>query len=361
MQKAVLLTLEAPGFKGGIARYIEAITLTYPMNVEVISLSPKAEYPEIFSAFWSSRPRADVYFIQHLLPVGTVAWLTSFLGGRPYVIFLHGMDFAFGTKNPWKRFLTKRILKNAKSLVTNSEALKLEVEVFLHSSTKPIVVYPSVSDALLVESMKKEKTSLEELGELAKLASGALGAPLVTKKTPNRPFTLLTVGRLVKRKGHLKVIGLLPEMPDVHYHIVGEGIMESDLRKEAEELGVSDRVAFLKASTDAELAEAYRASDVFVMPTDKEGADREGFGIVYLEAGLFGLPVIATNMPGVSEAVIDAVTGILVDDTKESLADAVTRLKADHALSVKLGNAGRLHAREFTKEKTTAPIENILR
>ena len=75
------------------------------------------------------------------------------------------------------------------------------------------------------------------------------------------------------------------------------------------------------------------------MPTTKTATDREGFGIAYLEAQLFGVPVVATRNAGVDEAVHDGVTGLLVDDTPDALSAAVTRLLHDADLRRRLGEA----------------------
>ena len=119
----------------------------------------------------------------------------------------------------------------------------------------------------------------------------------------------------------MKVLEAMKEMPDVQYTIVGDGPMRSVIEAKIRELGLTDRVTIRTDVTDAELPNVYRNADVFVMPSTKSDSDREGFGIVYIEAALFGVPSIAVRQPGVDEAIVDGVTGWLIDDNLASLRD----------------------------------------
>ncbi len=261
-----------------------------------------------------------------------------FVTRKPYVVILHGLDFDLARRSAWKCWLTRRVLAGV-AIVVNSHALAEDVRVFLGLRAAPIhVVHPCVHDAFV------EASSL-----LAKSPS-ATGA-----------LTLLTVARLVERKGHLKIIRLLPQLPGVRYRIVGDGPMRNPILNLAHNLGVADRVEILQAVPDGKLPEVYRQADIFVMPTTKTEIDREGFGIVYLEAQLFGVPVVATRSAGVDEAVEDGKTGLLVDDTPEALAVAVARLLDDADLRHRLGEAGRKRVLGgFTREHVMRKLGPVL-
>lgn len=165
------------------------------------------------------------------------------------------------------------------------------------------------------------------------------------------PFRLLTVSRLdagERYKGHdhvLEAMKLLPPELDVRYRIHGEG---TDLpRLKALASGLGARVEFLPAVKDRrEIESVYREADCFVMPSRFgrwEGRWRgEGFGIVFLEAAIFGLPAIAYDCGGVTDIVDKEKTGILVrpDDIK-ALALAIERLARDPALAFKMGRQAR--------------------
>jgi phosphatidylinositol alpha-1,6-mannosyltransferase len=105
---------------------------------------------------------------------------------------------------------------------------------------------------------------------------------------------------------------------------------------------VADSVTFLGTLDTAELSVAYAACDTFAMVPRSLGGDVEGFGIVYLEAGLLGKPVVGSRSGGVTEAVVDGETGLLVrpGDVGE-LADAFRKLMDDTKLRKRLGRGGQ--------------------
>lgn len=131
---------------------------------------------------------------------------------------------------------------------------------------------------------------------------------------PDQPV-LLTVARLdpaERYKGHAEVLAALPELqatfPGLRYLIAGQGAYAEDLRRQAQSLGVADRVIFAGFVPSAELADHYRLADVLVMPSRGEG-----FGIVYLEAMACGRPVIAGNADGSVDALDQGRLGVLVE------------------------------------------------
>jgi phosphatidyl-myo-inositol dimannoside synthase len=131
---------------------------------------------------------------------------------------------------------------------------------------------------------------------------------------PADTFLLCSVGRLIERKGVLwfieRVMPLLP--PRVRYWIVGEGPMEPAIRAAIERLGLGARVRLLGALPDSAVIELLQGADLFVMPNIAVADDMEGFGLVLLEAGACGLPVLAARLDGVQDAVCEGVTGHLL-------------------------------------------------
>lgn len=360
MKRIVIPTLEKEGAQGGIGRYISAIVSTYP-GTKVLHL-PSAKYPVIFSAF-KGEPDA-VFFVHEVLPVGTVAWIKRV----PYVIFLHGKDFDLGRRNAWKRWLLRRVLKGAQAIVVNSEALAAEVKGF--SGAKPLhrdihVVYPPVSDELVEASKGTRKgKGWTDLRDLAKLAAGAMGVsitPTQHASSKDGGVMLLTVARLVERKGHLKVLEAMTKLPNTIYTIVGNGPMKTKIAERILELGLADRVTMITDVQDADLPDIYTDADIFVMPTTQSKTDREGFGIVYLEANLFGLPVVGTRTGGVGEAILDGKTGVLVEDTVEDLVKALQVLIDSAELRAAMGSRGRVRVLEqFTREEQMGKLAGII-
>ena len=188
----------------------------------------------------------------------------------------------------------------------------------------------------------------------------------VSAKVSSRSGMILFVGRLVKRKGVDDLISafhlLLSDNPTARLEIVGDGPERMNLEKLVADLGLGQRVTFLGSLKGRALNEKYLECDVFVMPSRTMKDDVEGFGTVFLEAGLAGKPSVGTNSGGIPEAVIDGETGILVPEADiNELASALKRVLADGALGRKLGeNARRRVLAEFTWEETTRRLVKIM-
>ncbi len=183
--------------------------------------------------------------------------------------------------------------------------------------------------------------------------------------------TVLTVGRLHRHyKGHDVMLRALPlvdaKVPDVRWVVVGDGPLRAELEALAATNGLHDRVLFAGQVSDAELAVTvwFRRAHVLAMParTPASGAG-EGFGIVFLEANAYGLPVVAGGVGGALDAVVDGETGLLVDPTDHAaVADAITGLLQDPERARRLGAAGAERARrEFAWPSIAARVEALLR
>lgn len=175
---------------------------------------------------------------------------------------------------------------------------------------------------------------------------------------PQTP-TLLSVGDVKARKGQhisLQVFARLQaELPDIRYHIVGkcpDNSYTRQLKHFIEEKGLRN-VTFYGTVSDAELAEHYRQASLFILtPQEGQGAERwhfEGFGLVYLEAGAYGVPVIASQSGGIGDAVKTGETGfILAPDDIEGMVQASLRLLRDPQLNQQMGRANRAYAETLT-------------
>jgi phosphatidylinositol alpha-1,6-mannosyltransferase len=159
--------------------------------------------------------------------------------------------------------------------------------------------------------------------------------------------TVVTVGRLVPRKGQDRLIAALPrirrQVPDARLLIVGTGRDRARLARLAARVG--EGAVVFTGSVDWSLLPAYhRAGDVFAHPNRSRwgGLEQEGFGVVFLEAQACGVPVVAGRSGGSPEALVDGTTGLLVDgrDTG-AIADALVRLLTDPERAARMGAAGR--------------------
>jgi phosphatidylinositol alpha-1,6-mannosyltransferase len=161
----------------------------------------------------------------------------------------------------------------------------------------------------------------------------------------SRPV-LLTIARLVARKGIDTVLDALPRVlaahPDAVYVIAGDGPEAESLKALSRRLGVERAVHFAGVVTDEELSLWYSLSDVFVMPSRSDPPDVEGFGIVFLEAAACERPVVAARAGGIPDAVAHGVTGVLVPPgDAAALGAELAALLADPARRAELGRRGR--------------------
>ncbi|TRZ84671.1 MAG: glycosyltransferase family 1 protein [Streptomycetaceae bacterium] len=159
---------------------------------------------------------------------------------------------------------------------------------------------------------------------------------------------IVSVGRLVHRKGQDRLIEALPiilsKIPNAHLLVVGQGPYLERLETLATTKGVSDHVSFIGRIHYSELPKYFRVGDVFAMPSRSRffGLEVEGLGIVYLEASACGIPVIAGDSGGAPDAVLENVTGLVVDGTNvESIADAAISILSNPAMAKAMGIAGR--------------------
>jgi len=159
---------------------------------------------------------------------------------------------------------------------------------------------------------------------------------------------IVSVGRLVHRKGQDHLIQAMPEIlkrvPDAHILMVGQGPYLSHLKKLVQELNLVDHVSFIGRIQYAQLPQYICAGDIFAMPSRTRffGLEVEGLGIVYLEASACGLPVIAGSSGGAPDAVLVGVTGMVVDgENNQEIAAGAIKLLQDLAGSKAMGLAGR--------------------
>jgi phosphatidylinositol alpha-1,6-mannosyltransferase len=159
---------------------------------------------------------------------------------------------------------------------------------------------------------------------------------------------LLTLARIVERKGQDQVVRALPEIvrqvPDAVYCIAGDprGDHAQWLKPLISELRLDANIRFAGYVEGGEIPAWYNLCDVYVMPSREIAGDTEGFGITFLEANACGKPVIGGNSGGIADAVVNGETGFLVDPLDPGIiAEKAIQLLTDDALAKKLGKQGR--------------------
>ena len=293
-------------------------------------------------------PKSNVVVCASAHPIHMLlSWILKTVKGNKFIVINYGLDILF----PQKRFyrgLFNHLLLSADYVVTISEAtanLNRKIKV---KTSKLEIIYPPMNFSKFDNNFSKAK--------------------VIEKYNLSGKRCILSVGRLIERKGVDTVIRALPEIiksiPDVHYIVVGRGRDEVKLKKLVSEMNLQDYVSFTGYVPDRELGVYYCVSEVFSMISRElhDKGDIEGFGIVFLEANYFGIPVVGGNSGGVTDAVIHGKTGLLVDpENVIDVAEAIIKLLLDKDLSNTLGAYGRTRVlKEFTGGQAANQLLKII-
>ena len=236
----------------------------------------------------------------------------------PAVCLAHGNEFL--SKNLSKIKRIKNTLKKTTLVIANSQYTLSLVKGLHIPNIKIDYVYPGATDL-------RNKNTIE--------INKITGSPMI-----------LTLARIEKRKGHSHVImsikKLLNKFPNIKYIIAGEGSEKKYLEKLVLDNSLSENIIFVGKVNDGQKKFLFEKTDLMVMPTIDESQKNsiEGFGISYLEAAFFSIPSIACNVGGTSEAVLNNLTGIVIDNI-DMLHNAILDLLDNKAKKFNLGRAAK--------------------
>jgi colanic acid/amylovoran biosynthesis glycosyltransferase len=179
---------------------------------------------------------------------------------------------------------------------------------------------------------------------------------------PARPVRILTIGRMVPKKGMecaLKAVAALGGS-NIEYLIIGDGPLRAQLEELARKLGIMNVVRFAGWETRPEVVRALSQADILLAPSvTSESGDQEGTPVVIMEALACGVPVVSTLHAGIPEVVDNGVTGFLVPERQpQALAVALERLVRDPELRASMGARGRAAMRNRHDIRTLN--ENLL-
>ncbi|MFC1622641.1 glycosyltransferase family 4 protein [Patescibacteria group bacterium] len=326
VKKTLLITQDFPPLTGGIANYYSNRVYKMQSNEIVVLMNRdvnmrihandaknfKIYYKNFFTKLiWPhwlllifqaykiiKKEKPNMLWVGQVLPVGTVVWLLNKILKIKYFVTCHGNDLLRAKNNSRKFKLAKKILVKAEYVEANTKfTQQILINDFNISSDKIKIIYPE-------NTLSKNQVNQEKVVELKRELN------LSDKKV------LITVARLVKSKGIEKIIKLMPELlkqiPNLVYIIVGDGFEKENLEKISNE-----KIIFIGNVPHAELPNYYSLADCFVLVPQKNEGDTESFGIVYLEALEFGLPVIAGNVGGAKEIAEKNSKMILVDSENQ--------------------------------------------
>ena len=208
---------------------------------------------------------------------------------------IHGKEI----NHPKGSGINKRVIKvldNVEKIIANSNYTKnLAIEIGINED-KIVVMNPGIDPAKSLD-----QKSLDKVESLLKV------------KTPK----LITISRFDKRKNHEKVIMALRNLkqiyPDIVYICIGSGDEENNIKNLVKELDLESQVMFFKDISDDLKNALVAKSNIFIMPSIIHKSSVEGFGIVYAEAGQYGIPSIGGKDGGASDAIDHEKTGLICD------------------------------------------------
>jgi phosphatidylinositol alpha-1,6-mannosyltransferase len=342
--KVLFVTRKYPPMVGGMEAQSYFLTTGFPQPKKIIALGRSQLnlfwfLPYAFLRVALTAPRYDVIHLGDAL-LGVVGLVPRFLYGRPVFVTVHGLDIAYESK--LYQWYSRRFLRGSAYLAVSNSTRGIAERRGLG----PVSVVPvGVSERFF--TLERDANADSEL----------------TVKRNGR-VVLLTVGRLVKRKGVAWFVrNVLPRLDGVLYVVAGEGEDRKDIERAVEETNTRENVLLLGKVSEERLANLLRAADIFVMPNIVVPSDVEGFGIVALEAAASGLPVVAAKLQGITDAILDGENGVLVEpENARAFADAVTTLASSADARRRLGEKARVVTeREYAWPKIVERYEALFR
>ncbi|MFN2556626.1 MAG: glycosyltransferase [Nitriliruptorales bacterium] len=306
----LVLGTSAPVVAHVAERRPDTPSMLLPSSPRVGDMRIAAAHAQVLRAF-----RPDVLHTN--LPVPWTGWYGIIAGlGWPDTAVVAVEQLPIKTRSEAKRSLKRRLSARLAAHVAVSEHSAREVEAYA---------------GLPAGSVQVVHNGVPDLGPV--------------EPTPHDGVVLVAVGRLNAQKGFDILLEALRRLAGVRLVIVGGGEEHDALTRQADRLGLSDRVRI--TGWTERVRDFLSQGDIFVLPSRSEG-----FPLAILEAMLAGLPVVASGVGGVPESVQDGETGFLVPkDDPERLAAALQGLVDDPQLRVRMGRRGRLVARQFTDER----------
>ena len=291
--------------------------LTYAISSSLYGLRFAKQFqPDIVQVFFG-------------IPAGGGAYLLQKRRNVPYVVFLGGRDVPSRNPDPpyyrWLYLLLKpairAIWRNASVVVACSEGLRE-----LAQETDTDVKMDVIPDGLDLARFKPR--------------SPPVTAEREQRNACPKKVRILTIGRLIPRKGFQFLIRALPQIIEKAAHnfeieIVGDGPYHGELLKLAESLAVASHIHFAGSVPYSELPQKYQDADIFILPSLAEGMP-----LVVLEAMGTGLPIVASRVQGIDELVVDGVNGALFDPGDvDGLASSLIKLINAGEGRVEMGKA----------------------
>ena len=299
--------------------------------------------------------RPEVIYCPQYRALGPVVYLISRLTGIPYITYFHGTEVVTELGRPVRDSLVKAYARRAYANFANSAWTCNLVRERLLGGKGVVHELPPP-----IESQPFQRAYYNREENRRHLIPGF-------DELESKPLIVLSAGVLSRRKAHDLIASALGhllktkprELPRILWLIAGEGPERGNIERECAQQGIqlcsslkeygdssaAVSVYFLGLVPPSAIASIFSISDVFVMPSRDDPKSIESYGMVYIEAAAAGVPSIGARVGGVSSAIVDGMTGVLVPpDDPASLAQAIFRLLTDDDFRAQAGNAAMKRA-----------------
>ncbi|MFY9493279.1 MAG: glycosyltransferase family 4 protein [Minisyncoccia bacterium] len=260
-----------------------------------------------------------------------------------------------GAVQPLYRFFKKTLMiwayKKADKVVAISNNTKKEI----------LKIIPNLKIEVINHGVDFEKFS--SFAPTSSKTSEGRGKVTEGKQITDLKPYILSVGTLKKRKGYEYSIEtfarISKQFPELKYVIVGKGPEKDNLKYQMSNLKIENKVVFFDKVEEDFLIALYHAAELFILLPQDDGKDIEGFGLVFLEAAVYGLPIIATLNTSAEDAVKNGINGFLVptNDGKKA-AEAILSIIGDIGLKEKLSRASIDFAKSMSWNKVAQYYAN---
>ena len=269
----------------------------------------------LLGEFWAlvkltKKIKPDIIHAHWILPQGFIAALAKKITGVPFVVTTHGGDI-YGLQGRFATTLKRYALHKAAHVTVVSKDIQQTIKKKFGENILTEVISMGV-DSQLFNPDKKDDQLRRKYGITG-------------------PF-LLFVGRLTEKKGVRYLIeamvSVLKNFPETKLMLIGTGELHQELSRLVVSLGLQENVIFTGAIPNNELPKYFATADIFIGPSiQAEGGDTEGFGLTFVEAGMSGCFVVASDVGGISDIIEDGKTGFLVrEKDPDAIADTLCNI-----------------------------------
>jgi phosphatidylinositol alpha-1,6-mannosyltransferase len=291
------------------------------------------------------RLRIDLVHALEAFPAGGVARALARREGVPFGLTAHGTYAVVWKRWPLLASAYARVLREAAFVCPISHGTLTRMQREFGAALNPPMCEVVIEGTDITERVGREEATARQWPQLPSLTS---------------------VGNLKPRKGYhfslLAFARVRRSLPQARYQIIGGGLggaYHERLMALIQQHHIRG-VEFVGSVGEQDLASRYRSCSVFALLSQEQRFAFEGFGLVFLEAGAYGLPVVGSRTGGIPDAVRDGETGYLVGaEDVEGAGEAMLRLLTDEDLARRMGRAGRERAESLTWSRYAAQQSEV--